>query len=156
MLQQCVFLLLLSSPVVALCPANAVFEQQRTPIYNDNFIDSLLQTVTYEQVAATTYPHTSKPMGDGKLIRFTNGGNTYTCFKSKNNTFTASFVVTKPDPVLAPFLQIGMPKSQVLKKLGKTKSLDTIQVSNVEGMAVAILAFQQDVLAKVSFAATID
>ena len=126
----------------------------RTTIVNDEFISGLLETVSYEKLSRTPYPKTSTPLKGGKVIRFTHGANTFSCYKSPYSVFITSFDVTQPDPVLTPFLSFGAPKSAVLKKLGQTKSLDILLVRDLEGGALATLTFQKGALTKISFAAT--
>ena len=150
---------LLALCVLALTGTQAVSlpPEQRTTITSDDFIPGLLETVSYEKLASTKYTKSSTPVkGGGKMIRFTNGTNTFSCFKSQYNAFTASFDITKPDPILAPLLNLGASKSEVLKKLGRAKSFDTVLVRDLEGMALATLTFQKGTLTKVSFRATID
>ncbi|MBC6699362.1 hypothetical protein [Hymenobacter sp. BT190] len=131
--------------------------EQRTTITSDDFISGLLETVSYEKLASTKYSKSSTPVkGGGKMIRFTNGSNTFSCFKSQYNAFTASFDITKPDPILTPFLKLGASKSEVLKKLGRLKGFNTVLVQDLEGMALVTLTFEKETLTKVSFRATID
>jgi hypothetical protein len=157
MIRQTISLVALFALVLIRTHAVSLPPPQRTTITSDDFISGLLETVSYEKLASTKYPKTSTPVkGGGKMIRFINGANTFSCFKSQYNAFTASFEVNKPDPVLTPFLKIGATKSDVLKKLGRSKSFDTVQVQDLEGMALATLTFQNGTLAKVSFKATID
>ena len=126
----------------------------RTTIVNDEFIAGLLETVSYEKLSRTPYPKTNTPLKGGKVIRFTHGANTFSCYKSPYSVFMTSFDVTQSDPVLTPFLSLGTPKNAVLKKLGQSKSADILLVRDLEGGALATLTFQKGALSKISFAAT--
>jgi hypothetical protein len=131
---------------------------QHTAVTNDALINSLLQRVSYARLVAAHYPKapTSPPLGSGRMVSFAHGPNQFTCFKSSDNTFTASFVVSSPEPLLAPTLTLGRTKSATLNQLGVPRSCDILQVANREGMALATLYFQQDKLVKVTFGVTMD
>ena len=133
-------------------------QPKHTEVVNDAFISSLLKRVSYARLVAAHYPTATKTprLGSGRLVSFSHGINQFTCFKSPDNTFTASFTVNSPEPLLTPALTLGSTKSITLKQLGVPRSLDILQISNLEGMALATLYFQQDKLVKVTFGVTID
>lgn len=132
--------------------------QQNSEVVNDPFIASLLKQVSYQRLVAAKYPimqETTK-IGAGGLVRFTHGANQFTCFRSPHNTFTVSFAISRPEPVLAPLLVLGTAKREILRQLGVVQKLNTLQVTDLEGMAQATLVFREEKLAQVTFQATID
>lgn len=135
-----------------------VSQAKHSEAVNDAFIDTLLKRVSYARLVTARYPTkgNAPKLGAGRMVSFSHGANQFTCFKSPDNTFTASMAITSPEPLLAPLLTIGQPKTATLKQLGISRSQDVLQVSNVEGMALATFYFQTDKLVKVTFGATID
>ncbi|UOG73368.1 hypothetical protein MTX78_14675 [Hymenobacter tibetensis] len=125
---------------------------------NERFIASLLAQVSYQRLVAANYPVVKEraPVGSGGFVRFSHGVNQFACFHSPDNTFTVSFTISRAEPVLAPLLTLGMAKKEVLRQLRLAKSRNTLQVTELEGMARATLFFQQEKLAKITFQATID
>jgi len=137
----------------------SVFQQPKhSEAVNDAFVSSLLDRVSYARLTAAHYPTTAKATqaGSGRMVSFSHGVNKFTCFKSPENTFPTSFTITSPEPLLAPLLTLGSTKSAILKQLGIAHSLDILQVSNLEAMALVTLYFQNEKLAKVTYGATID
>ncbi|TDN39201.1 hypothetical protein A8B98_20125 [Hymenobacter sp. UV11] len=140
-------------------PRGSVVQQPKhSEAVNDAFVNSLLDRVSYARLVAAHYPTPAKApqAGSGRMVSFSHGVNQFTCFKSPDNTFPASFIITSSEPLLAPVLTLGSTKSAILKRLGVSRSLDILQVSNLEAMALVTLYFQNDKLAKVTYGATID
>jgi hypothetical protein len=137
---------------------SVVQQPKHSEAVNDAFITSLLDRVSYARLLAAHYPTTTKAprAGSGRMVSFSHGVNKFTCFKSPDNTFPASFTITSSEPLLAPVLTLGSTKSAILKRLGISRSLDILQVSNLEAMALVTLYFQNDKLAKVTYGATIE
>lgn len=136
----------------------SVSQAKPSEAVNDAFIGALLKRVSYARLVAARYPMkgNATKLGTGRMVSFAHGANQFTCFKSPDNTFTASMVVTSPEPLLAPLVTIGQPKTATLKQLGISRSQNVLQVSDLEGMALATFYFQTEKLVKVTFGATID
>jgi hypothetical protein len=140
-------------------PQGSVVQQPKhSEAVNDAFVNSLLDRVSYTRLMAAHYPTTAKApqAGSGRMVSFSHGVNQFTCFKSPDNTFPVSFTITSPEPLLAPILRLGSAKSAMLKRLGIARSLNILQVSNLEEMALVTLYFQNEKLAKATYGATID
>lgn len=137
---------------------SVVQQPKHSEAVNDAFINSLLDRVSYARLTAAHYPTTAKVphTGSGRMVSFSHGVNKFTCFKSPDNTFPASFTITSPEPLLAPVLTLGSTKSAILKRLAIASRLDILQVSNLEAMALVTLYFQNEKLAKVTYGATTD
>lgn len=139
-------------------PSRHPAPQKSREVVHDAFIASLLQHASYQRLLAAKYPVTKATahVGSGSIVRFSHGPNQFACFRSPSNTFTVSFTITSPEPVLAPVLTLGTAKKEILRRFGVTNTLNTLRVTDLEGMALATLSFQQEKLTKITFQATMD
>lgn len=138
-------------------PSRRLAPQQSLEVVHDAFVASLLQQVSYQRLLAAKYPVTKAiaHVGSGSIVRFSHGANQFACFRSPSNTFTVSFTITSPDPYSHRCSRWARLKKRFYADLGLLTA-SILRVTDLEGMILATLSFQQEKLTKVTFQATMD